>query len=295
MKTTKIARKVVNILDVKLDSTSLPSVLRFIRLNLKLDRKFLIVTPNPEHILKAQSDNDFKNILNSANLSLPDGIGIIAASKFLILPNPENIIRRLLVLPVQGLGVGFSVLFDREWLSSELELIHGRKLFMELIELGNKMSWKVVLLGDRLKSAQNAKKILERNYQTINISAVEGPNLNSDGSCVTKEDNIIEEQAISKINEIKPELLFIGFGAPEQEKWIHKWFTKLNLTGAMVVGGTFDYISGKAKAPPKFLEKLELEWLWRLIREPKRLKRITSAVAGFPYKVFEYKLYEGYR
>lgn len=62
-----------------------------------------------------------------------------------------------------------------------------------------------------------------------------------------------------------------------------------------MVGGTFDYISGKAKAPPKFLEKLELEWLWRLIREPKRLKRITSAVAGFPYKVFEYKLYEGYR
>ena len=226
MKTTKIARKVVNILDVKLDSTSLPSVLRFIRLNLKLDRKFLIVTPNPEHILKAQSDNDFKNILNSANLSLPDGIGIIAASKFLILPNPENIIRRLLVLPVQGLGIGFSVLFDREWLSSELELIHGRKIF------GNKMGWKVVLLGDRLKSAQNAKKILERNYQTINISAVEGPNLNSDGSCVTKEDEMIEEQAISKINEIKPELLFIGFGAPEQEKWIHKWFTKLNLTGA---------------------------------------------------------------
>lgn len=288
--------KILKILGVKVSSTSVKRVLRFVRTRLKEGNKFFITTPNPEQIVAAQKDSEFKNILNQADLALPDGVGLLAASKFLSLPNPKNIFRRILSLVAQGLGVGFSLLFDRNWVGSELTLIHGRKMFIELIDLANKKGWKVVLIGDRSKSAQKAVKVLRKNYKTIKLYALEGPDLDKNARCMKVQDKEIEKASISEINKIRPHLLFVGFGAPQQEKWADKWFKYLNVGGVMVVGGTFDYISGKKKLPPKFLEKLELEWLWRLYKDPrpKRLKRILNAASKFPWMVFEEKLYEGY-
>ena len=85
-----------------------------------------------------------------------------------------------------------------------------------------------------------------------------------------------------EINNFKPDLLFVAFGAPKQELWISKWQKKLNVRGMMAVGGSLDYYSGVVKEVPSSIKNLGLEWLWRLINEPKRLVRIFNAVVIFP-------------
>lgn len=278
------------ILGIKLISTSKAKVLRIVRAKIAGSQKFYIVTPNPEIVLSASYDKVLAKILNSAEISLPDGVGLAAAKKFLEMPNPKDPARRFLTLLAQGLGVGFSIVFDRGWLLSDFNLIRGREMFLELITLANKKGWSVFLLGDRQKSAQKAAEKLEYNFKKIKILASEGPNLNEDANPISKTDVRIEERAVKDINKVSPQLLFVGFGAPRQEKWVHKWLPKLNIGGAMVVGGAFDYISGTAELPPKWMAERGLEWLWRLLREPKRAERILAATANFPLKVFWYKL-----
>jgi N-acetylglucosaminyldiphosphoundecaprenol N-acetyl-beta-D-mannosaminyltransferase len=84
----------------------------------------------------------------------------------------------------------------------------------------------------------------------------------------------------------------VGFGAPKQEKWIYKWLPKLRVGGAMAVGGTFAYLSGQSKLPPKWMEERGLEWLWRLLNEPRRALRILKAVILFPLKISWYKFHQ---
>lgn len=290
--TVKKALKYETILEIRLNSTTMKRVLGAVRNKVRRHEKFYIVTPNPEIVMRAQSDSELKEIINNADLSLPDGIGLAAASKFLKLPNPKNPLKRFIILGVQGLGIGFSVLFDIKWLTKDFNILKGREVFIELIKMANRNSWKVVLIGDRLQSAQKAKDKLTINYQKVRVTALEGPNLEKNGKPSTKKDAEIERKAISKVNQIKPQLLIVGFGAPKQEKWVNRHFAGLDIGGAMVVGGAFDYISGRDKLPPKWTEEAGLEWLWRLFTGSQKVKRVYRAFPDFPLKVFWTKLNE---
>ena len=302
--TVEIGRKKENILGIDVDSTSIPQVLRRIRAKLaNFDRArlgfnqlkaknngFLIVTPNPEQVMRAQEDSVFAKILNSADISVPDGIGLIAAHKFLILPKTKNLILKPFLYFAQGLGVGFSVVFDRKWLTKEINVIRGRKLFMEIIRLANKKRWRVFLLGDKLKSAKKAADELRKSYKSIKLDACEGPDLDEDANPVNPEDKEIERKAMDVINKVNPQVLFVGFGAPKQEKWVYRHINEINVGGTMVVGGTFDYVSGKKPLPPKWAEDMGLEWFWRLMKKDQKVKRIINAFPKFAWRVFEEKL-----
>jgi N-acetylglucosaminyldiphosphoundecaprenol N-acetyl-beta-D-mannosaminyltransferase len=240
--------------------------------------------------MRARVDPVYSEILNSADISIPDGIGLIAAHKFLQLPTTDNLLLKPLLYFAQGLGVGFSVLFDRDWLQDDIRAIRGRELFLELIKLANKKKWRVVLVGDRKESARKALNKLLLNYKQIGLFAYDGPNLDEDANPKTKADHEIEKKTIEKINRISPQLLFVGFGAPRQEKWLHKCWKDLEVGGAMVVGGTFDYISGKVKLPPKWLADMGLEWLWRLFTGSQTTDRVLKAFPAFALKVYWYKL-----
>jgi N-acetylglucosaminyldiphosphoundecaprenol N-acetyl-beta-D-mannosaminyltransferase len=89
---------------------------------------------------------------------------------------------------------------------------------------------------------------------------------------------------LNKINKYKPDLLLVAYGAPWQEKWLRAYSQELRAKVVMGVGGTFDYLAGKAKLPPKWMEKLGLEWLWRLIQTPGRWKRQVNLIR-FLFKV----------
>ena len=289
----EISRKQAKILGIKLDSTSRAQVLRFVRSRLARARSgmpFFIVTSNPEIVMQAQKDRKLAEILNSADLVLPDGTGLAQAAKFLSLPAPKPRVVRTLILLVQGALVGLATFFRRDWLFHSLNLIKGREIFLEFCKLANKKGWRVFLLGGKNGVAEETKQVLKCNLKRIEIEALDGPMLNLAANPVSKKDKKMEDQAVSAINKFKPHLLFIAFGAPKQEKWLSKWLSKLDVGGVMTVGGTFNYLAGCSKLPPAQMEKIGLEWLWRLIVEPWRFRRVLRAFPIFPLKVFWFKL-----
>ncbi len=277
------------ILGINVSSTTRPRVLTSVRNKIHLKQKFYIVTPNPEIVLAAQEDRKLFEILNSAHLSLPDGIGLAQAQMFLSLPNPNEPFRRFLTLLVQGFAVGFLTIFNYKKVNRNLNIITGREMFMDLIQLSNRKGWKVLLIGGERGEASGTKVELEKSYKNIKIISTPGPILNKSAMPVSKKDSTKEGKVINLINKEKPHLLFVAFEFPKQEKWIKKWLPKLDIGGAMVVGGTFNYVSGKSRIPPSRVSNSGLEWLYRLINEPWRLKRVFNAFPRFPLAVFRYK------
>ena len=145
-------------------------------------------------------------------------------------------------------------------------------------------------MGGEKGEARGAGEKLRRSFKRVRIAYFQGPMLNADAVPAREADKDIQRDAIEQINGFKPDILFVGFGASKQEKWLMKWLASLDVGGGMVVGGTFRYFSGDAKLPPIWMEEFGLEWAWRLITEPWRIKRVLTAFPIFPLKVFWYKL-----
>lgn len=278
--------KQAHILKARIDSTSTSSVLRLVRTNISKKKKFYIVTPNPEIALAAENDDKLAKIIDEADISLPDGVGLVAAYKFFQLPNPKARIRRFFTLLAQGLGVGFSIVFNKDWVQDEFSVIKGREMFMELLKLANTKGLRIYFLGGIKGEADAARKALEKNYRKVKIKSFGGPLLNEEGLPVASVDKKREEKAVRQINDFKPHLLFVAASFPRQEKWIYRWYKKLNIIGAMTVGGTFNYVAGRKKLPPSWMDNAGLEWLWRLYKGDQSAKRINNALIGFSFRVF---------
>ncbi|OGM24121.1 hypothetical protein A2627_03555 [Candidatus Woesebacteria bacterium RIFCSPHIGHO2_01_FULL_39_28] len=263
----KTDRKQAEILGVKIDSASKGRVLSAISNKLSAKKKFFVVTPNPEIIMLAQKDQDLQKILNSADISIPDGVGLVLAAKFL-----------------------------RE---SRLERIRGRELMLDLLTntkkpnpLAGRVGAKFFLLGSTPGINKKAVEVLSREFKNIKFKGNFGYQLNSSAVPVSKIDIGLEKKVVRQINLFKPHFLFVAFGAPKQEKWIAKWLPKLDVGGAMAVGGAFDYIAGVAKLPPGWMESIGFEWLWRLFTQtnrPGNFRRIFTATVKFSLEVIKHK------
>jgi N-acetylglucosaminyldiphosphoundecaprenol N-acetyl-beta-D-mannosaminyltransferase len=240
--------KIDQIMGINVISSSTSSLLARVEGFISDNVKFYIVTPNPELILMAQKVPNLKMSLNAADLPIPDGIGL-------------------------------------KFADPKLNIIKGRELFLELIKLAGKKGWKVFLLGGLEDEAKIAVQKLESRYRNLKIESSRGPVLNNNAEPASDADEKIEANAINQINVFRPQLLFVAFSNPKQEIWIYKSLSKLKIGGAMAVGGTFRYIAGLSRLPPKWMEKAGLEWLWRLITEPTRICRVFNAVFVFPLKV----------
>jgi N-acetylglucosaminyldiphosphoundecaprenol N-acetyl-beta-D-mannosaminyltransferase len=256
--TNETSQNHVNILGIKVLSTQVGRLLANVRDNITHNYRFYIVTPNPELVLASTSNSLLKLALNSSDFSIPDGVGLNYASRFLY--------------------------------GKPINIIPGRNLFHNLIELANKKGWRVFFLGGKALEAQKAADRLKLNYKKIRIETFSGPKLNKDGQPLGENDKSLQKEAVSMINKFSPQLLFVAFGNPKQEIWLYKNLKGLNIGGAMAVGGTFRYTAGLSKLPPKWMEKAGLEWLWRLITEPRRLGRIINASIVFPLRVFLFKI-----
>ncbi len=282
----KMIRKDGEILGISLNSTSVDRVLEFFRLSLSKKRKFLVVTPYPEQIMLAQKNRIYGQILNSSDLSIPDGIGIAAANKFLLLRNPKNKLIRFPVLIIQGVAVGLAVLVRRKWLVEDLEVIKGREIFIEIIKIANKLEWKVYFFGGESGEAEEAMKKLQRSYKGVKIRASDGPILDKAGQPVSVKDKKMRKDIVRDINFFNPHILFVGMTPPKQERWLARWMPKLNIGGAMAIGGTFNYIAGRTKLPPAWMSGMGLEWLWRLFFGTQTLRRIIVSFPLFPMRIF---------
>lgn len=256
----------------------------------------LIVTPNPEIILAGARNRSLEAILNKADLALPDGIGTVMAMRYLGLSAPKNQVLRPIVLVAQGLWVGLNLFINRKWLFEVSEVVPGRWLFEELVRKSAEEGKRVFLLGGKPGVAARAAEVLSNKYEVLSIKGESGPWLNLKGEPVNKPEKGlpaqvgIEKEIIEQINTFKPHFLFVGFGHPKQEKWLARNLAKLDVGVAMTVGGAFDYLAGAVPAPPQWVTVVGFEWLWRLLSQPARFRRIFNAVVVFPLKIYLYKL-----
>lgn len=286
----ELERKIVPVLEIALDSTSREGALSRAWGLGSLEKRKLVVTPNPEIILAGSRDKKLAQILNSADLAVPDGVGAVLAMRYLTLQAPRNPILRAPVVFLQGIVAGLAWFLDREWIQEASEVVPGRWLFEELVRKSAKERKKVFLLGGKGGVAERALKHLNVKWPMLNAKFDAGPLLDSKGAPVGAKEETIEKDIIRDINRFKPHFLFVGFGHPKQEKWLARNLPRLNVGVAMTVGGAFDYLAGQVLPPPHFLPGLGFEWLWRLVIQPWRFRRIIAAVITFPWKVYWYKL-----
>lgn len=235
----------------------------------------MVVTAYSEFYVQATKDEEFKTILNSADLVVPDGVSILAAYKY-----GQKI--QALNSKIQkfgcGIGTGIDILRGKVGQS-----VTGVYLFDELTKLAAKEGYKVFLLGSKPGVAAQASARLSEKYKELSVKFDEGEErVGTDAKKAA--------EVIKKINDFKPDLLFVAYNPVKQEKWLWENKDKLKVKVGMGVGGTFDeYIGCVAKAPA-FMEQMGLKWLWRLILQPSRLPRIFRAVIIFPWLVFKESL-----
>lgn len=265
------------ILGTKITNASSSEILEYILENLQSDsKKMSIVTPNPEIIMYALEHKSFQEILNRAEIALPDGVGVAISSR--ILKNQP------------------------------LERITGVDMMEKLCEKAAERGLTVGFLGGRGKVAEKTAECLAKKYPDLIVSFASdewqsGPvafhphssssPLTSFGLRVDKGEppvaSPVSKSQMSKARSHKStyiDILFVAFGFPKQEEWIDQNLDKIPVTVAMGVGGAFDYVSGKVRRAPKFVRKIGMEWAFRLINEPWRIKR-QMALPKFALEVFK--------
>ncbi|WP_246569733.1 WecB/TagA/CpsF family glycosyltransferase [Lentibacillus saliphilus] len=218
-----------------LNTTKAKFITDFIFPRLESNEKCFIVTANPEIVMKAQEDSSYMDVIQSADYVIPDGSGIILASKLINKPLPER--------------------------------IPGFEIMMELLALAEKKGKSVYLLGAKKHVNEQAVREAKTAFPELKIAGHMHGFFDLDDEAVAHE--VVRSGA---------DIIFVALGMPRQEKWIAAHKDKFNHGVFMGVGGSFDVLAGEVKRAPKKWIDLNLEWLYRLLKQPFRIKRIFKVV-----------------
>jgi N-acetylglucosaminyldiphosphoundecaprenol N-acetyl-beta-D-mannosaminyltransferase len=224
----------INICGVEIDKYNFDQVLeRIINHALSGRSPEYVVTPNAMHILSLQKDASFREIYRQAFLVVPDGVSLLWSAKFLN-------------TPLNG-------------------RVNGTDLFEQLCAVAAEKGLKVFLLGGRAGAADAAKEILAARHPSLKIVGTHCPPYGFEFQPT--------ELALinAKIQAANPDLLFVGLGAPKQEKWIAANYQELSVPISVGIGVSFELVANMVSRAPIWMQKAGLEWLFRLIVEPGRL------------------------
>jgi len=265
----------VDILGVAVDRVTQKEVLSIIDKLTSTQTFSYVTTPNPEMVMRAQKDHEFMTALNGADLLIPDGVGLQMAAELLTTNVSRNAVVRFFQIVWHGMSIGFAhryhVLPQR---------VSGVDVVFDLIKRYSHGEKSFFLLGGSQETVVKAKDMLQQKYPLVSIVGAEsGGIISSDGV------GEYDEQTLQKISNASPDIIIVAFGAPKQEKWLYRNKGRISKGVALGVGATIDFIAGEQKRAPNFFRKYHLEWLWRLVSEPKRAKRIATAFPVFPLYV----------
>lgn len=224
----------------------------------KDEKKWYVVTPNVEFIVAAQKDEEFKRILNQADLRIPDSARLAWANYQI---QTKNWLKKIIFWP--------AFLYPSLIPKPHLPLVGGVYLVEELCRQSAGKGISVGFLGGQNGVAKLAADCMKSKYPGLKVV------LADDGPVVDKEGNVLGEYIFP---DISVDILFVGFGQVKQEKWIDKSLAVLPIKVAMGVGGSFDELSGRLPQPPNWLWNSGFKWLFRLAVEPTRIKRFGSLV-----------------
>ena len=271
------------LLGIQIDYVKPDQVIEIVQNWLSKKGKHVIVTPNPEMVTDALFDRQFKEALNSADLSIPDSSRLGWGSYLNAVKSP---VLRLIYSPL--------FLFPHVLPRFSYPTVAGTDLTKSLLSLSERKGFTTAYLGGSKKVADKLFKCLRLKYPALKIVFCGGNIIvNQDGimqfdtqnNKTTRSKHIKSNSGsingISKgVNQVnahtlsqKIDIMFVAFGHKKQEKWMQKNLPKLNTRLMIGVGGAFDYISGSVPRAPWVMRSLGLEWLFRLFIQPWRIKR----------------------
>ncbi len=235
-----------NILGIKVDAVSLDDAVAVLsdlitggrregRVGRQQGKGYHVVTLNPEMIYASQRDSRLREAINDADLVVADGIGVVWAAG-------------TLGEPVKGRVPGIDLVERLFEGGDAANLENGLRVF---------------LLGARPPSVAGAAHRIGQVYPEVRVVGHHHGYFNPED----------DEAIVAAINEAEPDLLLVGLGAPKQEFWIRAHIEQLRVPVSVGIGGAFDIWSGIARRAPRWAQALHLEWLYRLVSEPRRFRR----------------------
>lgn len=219
---------------------------------LQLNNRMVINTLNGHSYNVAKKDEEFKNSLLESDILLPDGVSIVIGAKLL-----------------HGIHI---------------QKIAGYDIFVYLLNALNKQKGSCFFLGSSDETLLRITSRLQKDFPNVKVGYFSPPYR----AQFSEGDNDVMQK---HVNSFRPDVLFVGMTAPKQEKWVNS--NKDNLDAGIIcsIGAVFDFYAGTLKRPPKWMINLKLEWLGRLLKEPKRMwKRYLLSTPVFFVDVFRYKL-----
>ena len=215
-----------------------------------------VVTPNAQHVVLLERSQHFREIYSHASLVVPDGFSLLLAARL--------------------------------WGKRFKERVTGVDLFQALCGPAAEMGLRVYFLGGQPGSADLAARKLQTSNPGLIVAGTSCPAWGF-------EHHPEQLDAIAKaVREAKPHILFVGLGAPKGENWIFEHGLKLGVPVCMGIGGSFEMVSGMTPRAPGWMQRLGLEWLFRLAVEPRRMwKRYLIGNVQFMALVFKYMMHPG--
>lgn len=241
--------KQLNVLDVGFLSISMDDALGMLADVVQSGEKESVYFINADCLNISSKDDEYRSILNSQTIVLPDGAGMSIACRIIGQRLQAN--------------------------------VNGTDLLPELCEISRQKEFTFFLLGAAPGVAERMKDNLENTYPGLNVVGEQHGYFDHE----TDSGGVIE-----KINALKPNIVLVAFGAPRQEKWIHKHRQQIDSNLLIGVGGLFDFYSGDKKRAPVWMRNSGVEWLYRLYLEPARLwRRYIIGNPLFIYRMLRWK------
>jgi len=225
--------KTVRILGTRFAQINMEDTLRAIEKFITNGRKSQVCITNAYSLVLMQKDTEFKDITNSASLVVADGEPLTWISKLYGEPIPER--------------------------------VAGPDLVYEFSRRSAKKRYKLFFLGSNSSTLKKMVENLKKIFPSLQIVGAYSPPFKKQFS---EREN---EGMVALINKVKPDVLFVGLGAPKQERWIWEHKDELQVPVSIGVGAAFDFVAGTVKRAPEWMQKCGLEWLFRLYQEPRRL------------------------
>ncbi len=222
----------IHILDLPVDAVTYTEWVDLIEAWVASDTFHHVCTINPEFMMIARGDPNFFNILQRADLCIPDGVGLLWAARHLGRPLPER--------------------------------VTGSDGVPKVAERAAQKGWRLFLLGAAPAVAEKAAEVLRQKYAGLQIVGT------FSGSPAAEE----EDALVERVNASHADIVFVAYGAPEQDKWIARNSPRLTVKMAMGVGGSLDFIAGVVPRAPLWMQRMGLEWLFRLYLQPWRIGRM---------------------
>jgi N-acetylglucosaminyldiphosphoundecaprenol N-acetyl-beta-D-mannosaminyltransferase len=228
---TYVANPSIAILGVPFDNVTTAEAVAMIEQMVASRRPHYLVTANVDFLVQARVDVELRRILFDAHLVLCDGTPLLWASRLLGNPLPER--------------------------------VAGSDLVPLLIRIAAEKNFRVFFLGGTPEATDHALANLKSRYPQLSVVGYSPPF----GKLLEMDHEGIKQ----RIAEADPDLLFVSFGCPKQEKWIAMHYQSLGIPVAAGVGGTIDFLAGQLKRAPAWMQRTGTEWIFRMLQEPRRL------------------------